>query len=110
IVVDPDTAEAFALAEQVRSEYVLKIQGKVRARPGGTENKDLSSGAIEVLCKELEILNVAETPPFQLDEHASVSEDVRLRHRFVDLRRPEMQKRFRMRSGVTTDVRNFLDS
>jgi aspartyl-tRNA synthetase len=108
IVVDPDTAEAFARAEQVRSEYVLKIQGKVRARPGGTENKDLSSGAIEVLCKDLEILNVAETPPFQLDEHANVSEEVRLRYRFVDLRRPDMQKRMRLRSAVTNTVRNFL--
>jgi len=110
IVVDPDTAEAFARAEQVRSEYVLKIQGKVRARPAGTENKDLASGAIEVLCLELEILNASETPPFQLDEHASASEDVRLRHRFIDLRRPEMQKRMRMRSAVTSTVRNFLDS
>jgi aspartyl-tRNA synthetase len=108
IVVDPDTAEAFARAEQVRSEFVLKIQGKVRARPGGTENKDLSSGAIEVLCKDLEILNVAETPPFQLDEHANVSEEVRLRYRFVDLRRPDMQKRMRLRSAVTNTVRNFL--
>ncbi|MDR0781068.1 MAG: aspartate--tRNA ligase [Pseudomonadales bacterium] len=110
IVVDPDTAAAFARAEQVRSEYVLKIQGKVRARPGGTENKELASGAIEVLCKELEILNVAETPPFQLDEHANVSEEVRLRYRFVDLRRPDMQKRMRLRSAVTNTVRNFLDS
>jgi len=109
IVVDPDTAESFARAEQVRSEFVLKVQGKVRARPGGTENKDLSSGAIEVLCLDLEILNVAETPPFQLEEHASVSEDVRLRNRFVGLRRPEMQKRMRLRSAVTNTVRNFLD-
>ncbi|MDR2213490.1 MAG: aspartate--tRNA ligase, partial [Pseudomonadales bacterium] len=110
IVVDPDTPDSFAKAEQVRSEYVLKIQGRVRARPGGTENKELSSGAIEVLCKDLEILNVAETPPFQLDEHASVSEEVRLRYRFVDLRRPEMQKRMLLRSAVTNTVRNFLDN
>ena len=109
VVVDPDTAESFARAEQVRSEFVLKIQGCVRARPAGTENLDMPSGRIEVLCKELEILASAETPPFQLDEHASVGEDVRLRHRFVDLRRPEMQQRLRLRSQVSNTVRNYLD-
>jgi aspartyl-tRNA synthetase len=110
VVIDPDTAEAFARAEQVRSEYVLKITGLVRARPSGTENADMPSGKIEVLCKDLEILNVSETPPFQLDEHASVGEDVRLRNRFVDLRRPEMMNRMRLRSQVTNTVRNFLDA
>jgi aspartyl-tRNA synthetase len=110
VVIDPDTAESFARAEQVRSEYVLKITGLVRARPTGTENADMPSGKIEVLCKELEILNAAETPPFQLDEHASVGEDVRLRNRFVDLRRPEMMNRMRLRSQVTNTVRNFLDA
>jgi len=109
VVVDPDTAESFARAEQVRSEYVLKITGLVRARPPGTENVDMPSGRIEVLCKELEVLNVAETPPFQLDEHATVGEDVRLRNRFVDLRRPEMLNRLRLRSQITNTVRNFLD-
>ncbi len=110
VVIDPDTAESFARAEQVRSEYVLKITGLVRARPSGTENADMPSGRIEVLCKDLEILNVSETPPFQLDEHASVGEDVRLRNRFVDLRRPEMMNRMRLRSQVTNTVRNFLDA
>jgi len=110
IVIDPDTAESFARAEQVRTEYVLRITGRVRARPPGTENKDMPSGAIEVLCKELEILNAAETPPFQLDEHSTVSEDVRLRNRFIDLRRPEMMNRLRLRSQVTSTVRNFLDT
>jgi aspartyl-tRNA synthetase len=110
VVVDPDTAESFARAEQVRSEYVLKITGLVRARPGGTENADMASGKIELLCKDLEILNVAETPPFQLDEHASVGEDVRLRNRFVDLRRPEMMNRLILRSQVTNTVRNYLDA
>jgi aspartyl-tRNA synthetase len=110
VVVDPDTAESFARAEQVRNEYVVKVSGLVRARPAGTENPDMPSGSIEVLCKELEILNAAETPPFQLDEHASVGEDVRLRNRFVDLRRPEMMNRLRLRSQVTSTVRNFLDS
>jgi len=109
VVVDPDTAESFARAEQVRSEYVLKVTGLVRARPAGTENQDMPSGRIEVLCKEIEILNVAETPPFQLDEHATVGEDVRLRNRFVDLRRPDMLNRLRLRSQITSTVRNFLD-
>src|SRR5690606_35276601 len=110
VVVDPDTAESFARAEQVRNEFVVKITGLVRARPPGTENPDMPSGGIEVLCKELDILNAAETPPFQLDEHASVGEDVRLRHRFIDLRRPEMLNRLRLRSQVTSSIRNFLDS
>ena len=109
VVVDPDTRESFALAEQVRSEYVVRLQGLVRARPAGTENPDMPSGKIEVLCKELDILNAAETPPFQLDEHSNVSEDVRLRNRYIDLRRPEMQRRLQMRSRVTSSVRNFLD-
>ncbi|MDY6981613.1 MAG: aspartate--tRNA ligase [Pseudomonadota bacterium] len=110
VVVDPDTAESFARAEQVRSEYVLKITGLVRARPSGTENADMPSGRIELLCKDLDVLNVAETPPFQLDEHASVGEDVRLRNRFVDLRRPEMMNRLILRSQVTNTVRNYLDA
>ena len=109
VVVDPDTKESFTLAESVRSEFVVKLQGIVRARPPGTENADMPSGKIEVLCKHLEILNPAETPPFQLDEHANVSEDVRLRNRYIDLRRPEMQRRLQMRSRVTSSVRNFLD-
>jgi aspartyl-tRNA synthetase len=110
VVVDPDTAESFARAEQVRSEFVVKVQGLVRARPPGTENVDKPSGRIEVLCKDLEILNTSETPPFQLDEHALVGEDVRLRNRFIDLRRPEMMNRLRMRSQVTSTVRTFLET
>jgi len=90
IVFDPDTVESFALAETVRSEFVLQIKGRVRARPEGTVNKDLPTGGIEVLGKQLTILNRAETPPFQLDEHVSVGEDVRLKYRYIDLRRPEM--------------------
>jgi aspartyl-tRNA synthetase len=109
VVVDPDTAESFGRAEQVRSEFVLLIRGLVRARPAGTVNKDMPSGAIEVLCQELEVLNTAETPPFMLDEHAHVHEDIRLRNRFIDLRRPEMLGRLRMRSQVTSTVRNYLD-
>jgi aspartyl-tRNA synthetase len=109
VVVDPDTDASFKLAENVRSEFVLRIDGRVRARPAGTVNKDMTSGAIEVLCKELTILSPAETPPFLLDEHSTVSEDIRLRNRFVDLRRPEMLRRLRMRSQISSTVRNFLD-
>jgi aspartyl-tRNA synthetase len=109
VVVDPDTDASFKLAENVRSEFVLRIDGRVRARPEGTVNKDMTSGAIEVLCKELTILSPAETPPFLLDEHSTVSEDIRLRNRFIDLRRPEMLRRLRMRSQISSTVRNFLD-
>ncbi len=109
VVFDPDTEEHFRRADKVRSEYVLKVTGKVRDRIEGTLNPDMATGAIEVLGKQLEILNVAETPPFQLDEHTQVGEDVRLRHRYVDLRRPEMQERLAMRSRVSTFVRNYLD-
>ena len=109
VVYDPDTEASFATAEQVRNEFVVKVQGKVRARPAGTENREMSTGMIEVLGLELEILNPADTPPFQLDEHQSVSEDVRLRNRFIDLRRPEMLNRMRLRSKITSSVRRYLD-
>lgn len=109
VVFDPDTVEAFALAETVRNEFVVKVTGLVRPRPEGTSNSGLGTGAIEVLGKQLEILNAAATPPFQLDEHASVGEDIRLRYRYVDLRRPEMAERLRFRSKVTNTVRNFFD-
>ena len=109
VVFDPDTVEAFALAATVRNEFVVKVTGLVRPRPDGTSNSGLGTGAIEVLGKQLEILNAAATPPFQLDEHASVGEDIRLRYRYVDLRRPEMTERLRFRSKVTNTVRNFLD-
>ena len=109
VVFDPDTVEAFALAETVRNEFVVKVTGLVRPRPDGTSNSGLGTGAIEVLGKQLEILNAAATPPFQLDEHASAGEDIRLRYRYVDLRRPEMTERLRFRSKVTNTVRNFLD-
>lgn len=109
VVFDPDRAETFALAETLRNEFVVRITGRVRARPEGTVNKELPSGGIEVLAHELEVLSVAKTPPFQLDEHASVSEDVRLRHRYIDLRRPEMIDRLRFRSKVTNTIRNYLD-
>ena len=110
VVVDPDTPESFALAEKVRSEFVIKVTGRVRRRPAGTENSNMPTGQVELLGKELVILNAAATPPFPLDEHVDVGEDVRLRYRFVDLRRPEMINRLRFRSRVTSYIRNFLDS
>jgi len=110
VVVDPDTPESFALAEKVRSEFVIKVTGRVRRRPAGTENNNMPTGQVELLGKQLEILNAAATPPFPLDEHVDVGEDVRLRYRFVDLRRPEMINRLRFRSRVTSYIRNFLDS
>jgi aspartyl-tRNA synthetase len=111
VVFDPDREAIFALAEQVRSEFVLAVTGRVRRRPAGTENPDLGTGEVEVLGLELEVLNAAETPPFQLDEHgADASEEVRLRYRYIDLRRPEMQERLRMRSRITQTLRSFLDA
>jgi aspartyl-tRNA synthetase len=110
VVFDPDTVEAFALADRVRSEYVLKITGRVRARTEATLNPNMATGQIEVLGKELVILNQAETPPFQLDEHTSVSEEVRLRYRYMDLRRSEMQQRLVLRSKITSAVRASLEN
>ena len=110
VVFDPDRAEVFQRAEQVRSEYVLRITGRVRPRPEGTVNPDLPTGEIEVLGTDLEILNASDTPPIQLDAHvADASEETRLRYRYLDLRRPEMQERLRFRSRVTQVMRAFLD-
>jgi len=109
VVFDPDREESFALADSCRNEFVVEVKGLVRARPEGTTNPDMPTGAIEVLGKELIILNKAETPPFQLDEHQQVGEDVRLRHRYVDLRRPEIQEKLRFRSKVTHQVRAYLE-
>ncbi|MFW5453965.1 aspartate--tRNA ligase [Thioalkalivibrio sulfidiphilus] len=108
VVFDPDLPKVFATAERVRSEYVLKVKGRVRRRPAGTENPDLPTGAIEVLGRELTVLNSAETPPFQLDED-EVNEETRLRYRYVDLRRPAMQKRLQMRARVSRTLRRFLE-
>jgi len=108
IVFDPDMIEAFANAEKVRSEYVLKITGKVRKRPAGTENTNIRTGEIEILGKSLEILNTSETPPFQLDEE-EINEETRLRYRYIDLRRPMMQARFKLRAKAAKTLRRFLD-
>ncbi len=109
VVFDPDTEESFALADQVRNEYVLNIKGRVRARAGAAVNPKMATGQIEVLGKELVILNKSETPPFQLDEYSDAGEDIRLKYRYIDLRRPEMQERMRLRSRVSNFIRRYLD-
>ena len=109
VVFDPDTEEHFQRADRVRSEYVLRVTGRVRARSDATINPAMATGQIEVLGKELEILNQAATPPFQLDEYTAVGEEVRLQYRYMDLRRHEMQQRLILRSKITSAVRNFLD-
>ncbi len=109
VVFDPDRAETFAKADRVRSEFVVKITGKVRLRPAGAVNPNMASGAIEVLGYELEVLNEAETPPFPLNEYSDVGEETRLRYRFVDLRRPEMAEKLKLRSRITASIRRYLD-
>ena len=108
IVCDPDRPEMFAIAESVRNEFCLKITGKVRARPAGTVNPAMPSGAIEILCHSIEVLNASVTPPFQLDEE-NLSENVRLLHRVIDLRRPQMQKNMQLRYKTARAFRRFLD-
>ena len=110
VVYDPDTAESFAIAEGVRNEYVIQVKGRVRLRPEGTFNEEMPTGRIEVLGKELFVLNAAETPPMQLEEHAEVGEDVRLHYRYIDLRRPGMAANLKFRSKVASTIRNLLDS
>lgn len=108
VVFDPDRADIFALAERVRNEYVLKVKGRVRLRDEAVVNANLKSGKIELLGLELEVLNAAETPPFQLDDQG-VHEDNRLKYRYIDLRRDEMQQRMRMRSQVTGFIRRYME-
>ena len=108
VVCDPDRPEMFQIAESVRGEFCLKITGKVRPRPAGTENTTLASGGIEVLCHEIEVLNASVTPPFQVDEE-HLSETVRLTHRVIDLRRPAMQKNLQLRYRVARAFRRYLD-
>jgi aspartyl-tRNA synthetase len=108
VVCDPDRAEMFAVAESIRNEFVLRLTGKVRRRPAGTENTNLGSGEIEVLCHEIEVLNTSATPPFQLDDE-NLSETTRLTHRVIDLRRPQMQKNLLLRYKTARAFRRFLD-
>lgn len=109
IVVNPDTVEAFKVAESVRSEYVLKITCVVRARPEGAVNANLSTGEVEMIATEIEILNASLTPPFMLDDE-NLTETVRLQHRYIDLRRPAMQKNLMLRYRVAKTLRDYLDT
>ncbi len=109
IVFDPDRAESFAIADSVRNEFVICITGKVRSRPEGTLNPAMSTGDIEILGHTIEILNKAKTPPFQLDDE-NVHDDVKLRYRYIDLRRPVMQHKLRVRSRIIKTLRTFLDA
>lgn len=109
VVVNPDNAEMFAIAERIRNEYCLRITGEVRERPEGTVNPDLPSGEVEVVCTDIEILNPSVTPAFQLDDD-NLSETTRLTHRVLDLRRPQMQKNLMLRHQVTRAVRGYLDN
>ena len=108
VVYDPDRADSFALAETLRNEFVIRITGRVRRRPEGTLNPNLPTGEVEVLGHTLEILNKARTPPFQLDDE-NVQDDIRLRYRYVDLRRETMQENIKLRSRVTRAIRDYLD-
>jgi aspartyl-tRNA synthetase len=107
VVFDPDEAAVFAQAQRLRNEFVIRVQGRVRARPAGTANPQLASGAVELLAKELEILNRSEPLPFQLDE--TVNEELRLKYRYLDLRREVMSRRLRLRHRITRAMRMFLD-
>ena len=109
VVCDPDRPEMFKVAEDVRNEFCLRVEGRVRARPAGTENTNLTSGKVEVLCLEIEVLNPSITPPFQLDDD-NLSETTRLTHRVLDLRRPYMQRNMKLRYRVAMEVRKFLDA
>ncbi|MGH6635777.1 MAG: aspartate--tRNA ligase [Gammaproteobacteria bacterium] len=108
VVFHPDPAQSFALAERVRAEYVVRIQGRVGRRPPGTENPDLPTGAVEVVGEQIEILNSADTPPLQIDDEQA-HDDVRLRYRYLDLRRPVMQRNLRLRADTCRILRRFLE-
>ncbi len=108
-VIDPSNEEAFSLADKCRSEFVIKIKGSVRERPEGTVNSKMKTGEIEIEVSELEVLNSAATPAFPLDDYQDVNEDVRLKNRILDLRRPEMNNRILKRSKIVSIIRNFLE-
>ncbi|MDH3858705.1 MAG: aspartate--tRNA ligase, partial [Gammaproteobacteria bacterium] len=108
VVFDPDDAAMFTQAETLRNEFVLRVEGKLRIRPEGTNNPEMATGEVELLAHKLEILNASETPPFQLDDE-DVHDDNRLKYRYVDLRRPEMQYRMQLRAQVTRFLRGWLE-
>ena len=109
VVYAPDTEDSFATADRVRNEFVLKAKGLVRDRPDGTVNPEMATGEVEILGSQLEILNAALTPPFQLDEYSEAGEDVRLKYRYMDLRRPEMQEKLKVRAQITSAIRSVLE-
>src|SRR5690554_2750730 len=109
VVFNPEADETFNKADRVRSEYVVKATGVVKRRPEGATNPNLASGEIEVIANSLEVLSQADTPPFPLDEHSDVGEETRLRFRYIDLRRPEVAEKLKLRSRVTTSIRRYLD-
>ncbi|MEM9243021.1 MAG: aspartate--tRNA ligase [Pseudomonadota bacterium] len=109
VVFNPDQQQSFAIADTVRSEYVLQISGQVRKRPQGMENNELPTGQVELVAENIIILNKAKTPPFQLDDYQSVGEDVRLKYRYIDLRRPEMHHKIALRAKIYRVIRDFLD-
>ena len=110
VVVNPENVEAFKIAEDLRSEYVIKAFGEVEGRPEDSHNDQLTTGCIEIKCSSIELLNEAETPAFPLDQSSEVGEDVRLKNRTLDLRRPEMQKNLRLKSDLTKSIRDYLES
>lgn len=111
VVFNPDmSGDAFAAAERLRSEFVLEVKGKVRLRPEGSENPNMKTGAVEIVAESLDILNKAKTPPFYIQENVDVDESVRLKYRYLDLRRPDMQSVFILRHQVMQIIRNFLDN
>lgn len=110
VVFNPDSQDSFAIADRVRSEYVIQVTGTVRTRLEGKVNPNMKTGEVELIGAEIEVLNTALTPPFPLDEYSDVGEDVRLRYRYMDLRRPEMQEKLILRSKITTSVRRALEA
>ena len=110
IVVNPEQADSFTIADNVRSEYVLKVTGLVEERPQDSENLTLATGEIELRCEKIVVLNTAETPAFPLDQSSDVGEDVRLKNRTLDLRRPEMQNNLRLKSKLTKAIRDYLEN
>ena len=109
VVVNPENVEAFKIAEDIRSEYVIKAFGQVEGRPEDSQNDQLTTGDIEIKCSSIELLNEAETPAFPLDQSSEVGEDVRLKNRTLDLRRPEMQRNLRLKSDLTKSIRDYLE-
>src|SRR3569832_584464 len=109
VVFDPDSPETFQTAERVRSEYVLRVQGKVRPRPAGTETANLPTGQIEIIAQQVEILSRSEPLPFQIEDESELNEEIRLRYRYLDLRHPQKQRRLQMRAQTTRTLRRFLD-